>query len=93
MCAVERPHYGHCIFEAAQLAHRLALPRISVIEFGCGGGNGLLNAEMHCVEVAKIFPDVAFELYGFDTGDGLPPPIEDYRDFPHYLLEEVSAPT
>jgi len=85
MCAVERPHYGHCIFEAAQLAHRLALRRISAIEFGCGGGNGLLNAEMHCAEVARIFPDVVFELYGFDTGEGLPPPIEDHRDFPHYF--------
>jgi hypothetical protein len=83
MCAVDRPHYGHCIFEAARLASRLGYPRISVIEFGCGGGNGLVNAEMHIAEVEKLFP-IEIELYGFDTGQGLPA-LEDYRDFPHYF--------
>jgi len=80
---IDRPHYGHCIFEAAQLAARLHMPRISVIEFGCGGGNGLVNAEMHISEVKKVFP-IEVELYGFDTGAGMPAP-QDYRDFPHYF--------
>ena len=84
-CAVERPHYGHCIFEAAQLAARLNYPRISVIEFGCGGGNGLRNAEMHIAEITRIFP-IEIELYGFDTGEGLPS-AQDYRDFAHYFKE------
>jgi hypothetical protein len=83
ICAVDRPHYGHCLYEAAKLATRLGYPRISAIEFGCGGGNGLLNAEAHISELEKIFP-VKFELYGFDSGEGLPPP-KDYRDFPHYF--------
>jgi hypothetical protein len=83
ICAIERPHYGHCLYEAAKLAARLEYPRISVIEFGCGGGNGLLNAEMHISELERLFP-VKFELYGFDSGQGLPPP-EDYRDFSHYF--------
>lgn len=65
------------------MATRLDYPRVSAIEFGCGGGNGLLNAETHILELEKIFP-VKFELYGFDTGEGLPPP-KDYRDFPHYF--------
>ena len=83
MGAVERPHYGHCIYEAAKLATRLKCPEFSVIEFGCGGGNGLLNAEMHIAEVEKLFP-VNVQLYGFDNATGLPP-NEDYRDFPHYF--------
>ena len=83
ICAIDRPHYGHCLYEAAKLASRLNYPRISAIEFGCGGGNGLLNAEMHISELEKLFP-VKFELYGFDSGEGLPPP-EDYRDFSHYF--------
>lgn len=83
MNAVDRAHYGRCIFEAAHLASRLGYPKISVIEFGCGGGNGLINAEMHIAEVEKLFP-VKIELYGFDTGQGLPP-VTDYRDFPHYF--------
>src|ERR1700722_17129718 len=81
--AVDRPHYGYCIFQAARLAKSLNYPRISVIEFGCGGGNGLLNAEMHIAEVTKLFA-VDIELYGFDLGSGLPRP-RDYRDMPHYF--------
>ncbi len=83
ICAVDRPHYGHCLFQAAKLAARLKYPKISAIEFGCGGGNGLLNAEMHIMELEKLFP-VKFELYGFDSGKGLPA-AKDYRDFPHYF--------
>jgi hypothetical protein len=81
--AVPRPHYGRCIYEAAQLANRLNYPRMSVIEFGCGGGNGLLNAEMHIAEITRIFP-VKIELYGFDRVTGLPEG-EDYRDLLHYF--------
>jgi hypothetical protein len=81
--ALDRPHYGHCIFQAARLATLLRYEKISVIEFGCGGGNGLLNAEMHIAEVMKIFP-VKIELYGFDMGSGLPCP-QDYRDMPYYF--------
>jgi hypothetical protein len=80
---IDYAHYGHCIFQAAKLAHSLKYPRISVIEFGCGGGNGLVHAERHIAEVMKIFP-VDFELYGFDLGIGLPSP-EDYRDMPYYF--------
>ena len=81
--AIDRPHYAYCIFQAARLASLLDYPKISVIEFGCGGGNGLLNAEMHIHEVMKIFA-VDIELYGFDMGSGLPSPC-DYRDMPHYF--------
>lgn len=81
--AVNRPHYGHCIYEAAQLASRLNYPGVSVIEFGSGGGNGLLNAEMHIAEIAKLF-GIKIELYGFDGGMGLPQG-EDYRDLLHYF--------
>src|SRR5690242_14924671 len=80
---IDRPNYGYCIFQAAKLASLLSYPRISIIEFGCGGGNGLLNAEMHITEVMKVF-SVDIELYGFDLGSGLPFP-QDYRDMPHYF--------
>jgi hypothetical protein len=81
--AVKRPAYAYCIFQAARLASLLKYPKISVIEFGCGGGNGLLIAEQHVAEVEKLF-DVTIELYGFDLGSGLPTP-RDYRDIPHYF--------
>jgi hypothetical protein len=81
--AVDRPYYGHCIYQAAKLAARLGYPKISVVEFGCGGGNGLVSAEQHIEQIGKLFP-VAIELYGFDTGAGMPL-AQDYRDFPHYF--------
>lgn len=81
--AVERWTYAYCIFQAARLASLLKYPRISILEFGCGGGNGLVAAEKHIAEVQKLF-DVKLELYGFDMGSGLPTP-RDYRDIPHYF--------
>src|SRR5271165_1451273 len=81
--AVDRPTYAYCIFQAARLASLLKYPKISIIEFGCGGGNGLVSAEKHIVEAERLF-DVKLELYGFDTGSGLPAP-RDYRDIPHYF--------
>jgi hypothetical protein len=81
--AVERPTYAYCIFQAAKLASLLNYKKISVLEFGCGGGNGLVVAENHIFEVERIF-DVKLELYGFDTGTGLPKP-RDYRDIPHFF--------
>lgn len=79
--ALERPHYAYIVHQAADLARRLGLPRISVLEFGVAGGAGLLNLEAHAARVEKE-SGVGIEIYGFDTGEGLPPP-EDYRDLPY----------
>ncbi|MGB3514140.1 MAG: hypothetical protein WBA93_34020 [Microcoleaceae cyanobacterium] len=80
--AVERPHYGYCVYQAAALAKNLGYERISVLEFGVAGGNGLINLEYHASEVSKIF-SIDIEIYGFDTGEGLPEPL-DYRDLPYH---------
>jgi hypothetical protein len=78
--AVERPFYGYVVYQAADLAARLGYPQISVLEFGVGTGAGLRNLEEHAREASRIFP-VAIQVYGFDTGAGLPEPV-DYRDLP-----------
>lgn len=83
--AVDRPHYGYCVYQAASLAKRLGYSRISVLEFGVAGGNGLVNLEYHAREVSKAL-GVAVDIYGFDSGEGLPKPL-DYRDMP-YLFRE-----
>ena len=83
--AVERPTYAYCIFQAAKLASLLNYKKISILEFGCGGGNGLVIAEKHILEVERLF-DVKLELYGFDMGSGLPKP-KDYRDMPYYFKD------
>jgi hypothetical protein len=79
--AIDRPHYGYCVLRAAELAKRLGHNKVSVIEFGVAGGNGLVNLEMHAAEVSRLV-GVDVQIFGFDTGHGLPPPV-DYRDLPH----------
>src|SRR5262249_21987537 len=80
--AIDRPHYGYCLLQAAKLAKKLGHNKVSAIEFGVAGGNGLLALEMHAAEVKKLI-DIDIRIFGFDTGQGLPPPI-DYRDLPHH---------
>ena len=80
--AVERPAYAYCVREAARLAKRLDVPRISVIEFGVAGGGGLLALERHAEQVSASL-GIEIEVYGFDTGQGLPKPV-DYRDLPYH---------
>jgi hypothetical protein len=80
--AVDRPHYGHLLLNAVQLANRLGHSAISAIEYGVAGGSGLISLEYHASEIEKLFP-VKIQIYGFDTGKGLPPP-RDYRDLPYH---------
>jgi hypothetical protein len=35
--ATDRLHHGRCLLKAAKLAARLKYPKISAIEFACGG--------------------------------------------------------
>jgi hypothetical protein len=79
--AEARPQYAYCIYHSARLAESLGRESMSVIEFGVAGGNGLINAEHHAKR-AEAETGVRIDVYGFDTGDGLPSP-RDYRDLPY----------
>lgn len=79
--AVDRPPYAYIVYNAAVLARKLGYKRISVLEFGVAGGNGLVNLENHAQQVAKLC-SVDIDIYGFDNADGLPEPL-DYRDHPN----------
>jgi hypothetical protein len=83
--AVPRPNYGYIVYNAAVLAVQLKYKRISVLEFGVAGGLGLLNLEYHAEQIETILP-IKIDVYGFDTGKGLPRPV-DFRDLP-YLWQE-----
>jgi hypothetical protein len=78
MRAGVRPNYGWGVLHAASVAAYLGVERISVVEFGVAGGNGLVALE----RAAAFAPGVAVEVHGFDTGVGLPPPA-DARDTPY----------
>jgi hypothetical protein len=69
---------------AARVAKALGLPRISVLEFGVAGGNGLLALERAAAAAGELI-GVGIDVYGFDTGAGMPVPV-DHRDLP-WLIE------
>lgn len=78
--AMERPHYGYGVWHAATQAKALGLGRISVYEFGVAGGAGLIELE-RVAEAVERESGVRIDVYGFDTGKGMPPPT-DPRDLP-----------
>jgi len=83
--AVNRPGYWFGMLNAGRLAASLGLDRITAIEFGVAKGGGLLALERIARVVEKRFA-VAVDIYGFDTGSGLPA-SDDYRDLPYVRTE------
>jgi hypothetical protein len=73
------------VLHAAAIAARTGLPRISVLEFGVAGGTGLLALEQAAL-VAEAHFGIAVDVYGFDSGTGLPRP-RDLRDAPFAAAE------
>lgn len=83
--ALDRPHYAYCLLSAAALARRLGHSRISAIEFGVAGGNGLKFMCDFAEDVRKM-TGVSVECYGFDTGKGMPTPLGE-KDLPYWFRE------
>jgi hypothetical protein len=77
----QRPHYTWGMAHGAYLAQQLGIPRISVIELGVAGGNGLVALDQAAARVEKAL-GVEIDVFGFDSGAGLPKP-QDYRDLPN----------
>lgn len=76
--ALDRPQYAFGVKQAVYLASKLKHRKVSVIEFGVAGGQGLLALEAYAAEIGRL-SGVEVEVYGFDTGEGLPV-ASDYRD-------------
>ncbi|MHA7872248.1 MAG: hypothetical protein ACX939_07860 [Hyphococcus sp.] len=87
--AHDRNHYAYCMLSAAALAKRLGHDRMSAIEFGVAGGNGLKFMCDFAADVKKI-TGVTVECYGFDTGKGMPPP-DGPKDLPYWFREAQYA--
>jgi hypothetical protein len=80
-----RANYLYGVLHAARLANVLGIRTISTIEFGVAGGRGLLALEKASEYAEEAF-GVAIDVYGFDSGHGLPKPT-DFRDCPNLFLE------
>jgi len=79
--AVDRPHYGYCLHQAAVQARALGVGSITAIELGVAGGNGLVTLEELAADVTGA-TGVGIEVIGFDAAGGMPAPV-DYRDLPY----------
>jgi len=75
-----RPQYLWPVLLAARAAKALGFERISVIEFGVAGGNGLIALEAAAARAESLL-EVGIDVYGFDSGSGMPDPV-DHRDVP-----------
>ena len=77
---VLRCQHAYSILKCADMAAAQGLKKVTLIEFGVAAGAGLLNI----CEVAKKVTNttgIEFEIFGFDTGQGMPAPLS-YRDHP-----------
>ena len=77
---VVRQQYAFPILYAADAAKKYGYKAVTILEFGVAGGAGLLNM-CRIAERTRKATGIEFRIYGFDTGTGMPEPI-DYRDIP-----------
>jgi hypothetical protein len=75
-----RQQHAYAILYATDKALKDGLKKLTIIEFGVANGAGLINISKICKKLTKIY-GVEYQIYGFDTGCGMPDPI-DYRDHP-----------
>jgi hypothetical protein len=78
---VVRPQHAYSLLRAAEFARWMGHRSVTVIEFGVATGAGLLNICDISRSVTKA-TGVEFRIFGFDTGSGMPAPV-DYRDLPY----------
>ncbi len=77
-----RQHHAYGLLQAADRAAALGDKRVTVIEFGVANGAGLMNLCRLAEPISKA-TGIGFDIVGFDTGRGMPVPL-DYRDHPEF---------
>lgn len=79
----DRPHYLYCCYNAALLAKKLGINKISVIELGVAGGNGIIFLEKIAKKIKKDL-NIEIIIIGFDSGEGMYSPNENF-DLPYFF--------
>ena len=80
-----RQQHAYGLLRAADWATAHGLKKVHVVELGVGTGTGLLNLCELAERIAKE-TGVAIQVTGFDTGVGMPAPV-DHRDHPELYKE------
>ena len=75
-----KPHYESILYEGCLEAKKLGINQVSAIELGVAGGSGIIALEKYKKKIEKVL-DINIDIYGFDTGSGLPK-IETDEDLP-----------
>jgi hypothetical protein len=70
------------LLQAADWAAECGIDKITAVEFGVANGAGLVNMCSIAARVTKV-TGVNFDIVGFDSGTGMPPP-RDFRDHPEF---------
>ena len=81
---LNRIHIAKALGAAAILAKLKGYDRISVIEFGVAGGEGLRFMEIYADEISHSH-GVKIDCYGFDSGIGLLE-LPDHRDLNNFFI-------
>jgi hypothetical protein len=82
---LRRPHYLWGAVQGVNLAKALGLSRVSLIEFGVAGGNGLTALESAAEKLQPAF-NIEIDVHGFDAIAGMPK-ATDNRDTPNLWRE------
>lgn len=75
-----RQQHAYALLNAADQARSLGHERVTIIEFGVAAGAGLLNLQKLAKRINRA-TGIHFDIYGFDTGTGMPAPLS-YKDHP-----------
>ncbi len=75
-----RHHHAYGILSVADQAKEVGIDRVTLVEFGVATGAGILNMAKVAKQVTRV-TGVQFDIYGFDTGRGMPEP-RSVRDHP-----------
>jgi len=87
---VPRQPYAFGLNEAFRRVKKGKIRKILILEFGVASGAGLFNLHFIANRLSKIY-NLDYEVIGFDTGKGMPPPT-DYKDHPEKYNENDFPP-
>jgi len=77
---VLRQQHAYSLLDAADQAKKYGYTKVSIFEFGVAAGAGLLNLQSLAKRITT-FTGIGFDIYGFDTGTGMPSPVS-FKDHP-----------
>ena len=77
---VLRQQHAYALLTVADQAKSLGFAKVTVCEFGVAAGTGLLNIQELAERVTRL-TGIEFDIYGFDTGQGMPAP-KSVKDHP-----------